>query len=358
MIVEILNLKKSRSRNLSRWFSFLLFSVLVCAVLLPTPSKAESLPRQTINTPSQLIDAVNNLRIANGLPALAVHSVLMQSSQSQADYMASVGYATHERPGGISFTQQLLSLGFPLAGDLSLGGFRAENVIQSSNPLVWNGVPPAWQDSQHMNTMLSQNFTHIGAGISQGPSGYFYALDCAAATGSGEMQDGVTTLLTSVPGGAQAGVSQYMVPVMLSTANANGDVFHKVQYGQTLWSIAIEYGTTIKAIQALNGLGEDLVVYQGQELLVLKGVTPPPAATPTMVQVMETPTSAELITTEMPIPPVTPTSIPQVVTAPATDMPVEEEGSSSNSSGLLVGILVVAALVGGGVAVWLIRDPN
>ncbi|HMV95325.1 MAG TPA: hypothetical protein PKE48_03410, partial [Anaerolineales bacterium] len=61
---------------------------------------------------------------------------------------------------------------------------------------------------------------------------------------------------------------------------------------------------------------------------------------------------------EMPIPPVTPTSIPQVVTVPATDMPVEEEGSSSNSSGLLVGILVVAALVGGGVAVWLIRDPN
>lgn len=350
-------MKKSKARGLPHWLSFLLFALLIYTVLLPTPGMARSLPRQTINTPSQLIDAVNNLRIANGLPALAVHSVLMQSSQSQADYMASVGYATHERPGGISFTQQLLSLGFPLAGDLSLGGFRAENVIQSSNPLVWNGVPPAWQDSQHMNTMLSQNFTHIGAGISQGPSGYFYALDCAAATGSGEMQDGVTTLLTSVPGGAQAGVSQYMVPVMLSTANANGDVLHKVQYGQTLWSIAIEYGTTIKAIQALNGLGEDLVVYQGQELLVLKGVTPPPA-TPTMVQATVTPTPAELITPEMLVLPVTLTSIPQMVTAPATETPVEEERSSSNSSGLLVGILIVAAFVGGGVAVWLIRDPN
>jgi hypothetical protein len=31
---------------------------------------------------------------------------------------------------------------------------------------------------------------------------------------------------------------------------------------------------------------------------------------------------------------------------------------SSPSSGLLVGILIVAALVGGGVAVWLIREPK
>jgi len=354
---------KLRISARKRYVSFLLLSIAILAYFLLSPSdgSAKPLQRETINTPSQLIDAVNNLRIANSLPALAVHSVLMQSSQSQADYMASVGYSTHERPGGISFTQQLLALGFPLAGDLSLGGFRAENVIQSSGPLVWNGVPPGWQDSQHMNTMLSQNFTHIGAGISQGTSGYFYALDCAAATGSGEMQDGVTTLLTSVPGGAQAGVSQFMVPVVLSTANAGGDVLHKVQYGQTLWSIAIEYGTTIKAIQALNGLGEDLVVYQGQELLVLKGATPPAPVTPTSALAMDTPDVVQLSTSEMPVPSPTVTLSAQTATeiVAVVDSPSEDKASSGTaSSGLLVGILIVAAFVGGGVAVWLIRDPN
>jgi hypothetical protein len=73
--------------------------------------------------------------------------------------MAATGQTTHSRPGGVSYTQQLLTLGFPLAGDLSLGGFRAENVLSSSGPLVWNGVPPGWQDADHMNTMLSQNLT-------------------------------------------------------------------------------------------------------------------------------------------------------------------------------------------------------
>ncbi|MFN8460898.1 MAG: LysM domain-containing protein [Anaerolineales bacterium] len=45
-----------------------------------------------------------------------------------------------------------------------------------------------------------------------------------------------------------------------------------MQYGQTLWSIAITYGTTIKEIQRLNWNTED--VYVGQQLLVMKGATP------------------------------------------------------------------------------------
>ena len=326
---------------------------------LRSASAQPQLPQQSITSPSQLIDVVNNLRVSYGLQPLIVHPVLMQSSQSQADYMAATGQATHTRPGGISFTQQLLTLGFPLAGDLSLGGFRAENVLGSSGPLVWNGVPSGWQDADHMNTMLSQNFTHIGAGISQGPGGYYYALDCAAATGSGEMQTSASGILTSVPaseGGNSAGISQYMVPVVLNTALPSGDVFHKVQYGQSLWSIAIQYGTTIKNIQALNNLGGDMVVYQGQELLVKKAATQPAPATITpLPPVTSTPMAAVLS--------ITPSiSVPTVLVATATTTPTEikEKTSASNSgsSNLLVGILIITAFVGGGVAVWLIRDPK
>jgi LysM repeat protein len=283
----------------------------------------------------------------------------MQSSQSQADYMAATGQTTHTRPGGISYTQQLLTLGFPLSGDLSLGGFRAENILSGSNPLVWNGVPPVWQDADHMNTMLSQNFTHIGAGISQGPNGYYYALDCAAATGSGQMQTDASLILTSVPaseGGNSSGISQFMVPVMLSTARPDGDVFHKVQYGQTLWSVAIEYGTTIKNIQALNNLGEDLVVYQGQELLVKKSATQPAPQVATLAALpIFTPTQFIAITPEAPS-----ISFPTALMPSSTNTPVEETAPTSNAaaSKLLIGILIIAAFVGGGVAVWLIRDPN
>ena len=233
------------------WYIFQIALIIVFGLVPFENVIAKPKLQQGIISPSQLIDAVNGLRLSYGLQPLIIHPILIETSQSQADYMAATGQVTHERPSGLSFTQQLLALGFPLSGDLSLGGFRAENILMSSEPLVWSGVPPGWQDALHMNTMLSQNFTHIGAGISQGADGYYYAVDCATVTGSGQMQEVASSILTSLPGAEIAGenslgISQYMVPVALSTARPDGDVFHKVQYGQSLWSIAIEYGTTIK----------------------------------------------------------------------------------------------------------------
>jgi LysM repeat protein len=331
------------------WLSSCLMLALM--YLLAPSRDASAQPQfQGITSPSVLIAAVNSLRAANGLSPLVEHSILMQSAQSQADYMAATGQVTHSRPGGITFTQQLLALGFPLAGDLSLGGFRAENILMNSSPIVWNGVPSAWQDTQHMNTMLSGNFTHIGAGISQGTNGYYYALDCAAATGSGNMQDTSSSILTSIPSGAGQGVSQFMVPVAVNTALPSGDVFHKVQYGQSLWSIAIEYGTTIKNLQALNNLGEDSVIQQGQELLVKKAATQP--ALPTLESTAFVPAAPTIA----PAPKI---SLPTMTVESVSPTPVEQPSApKANSSKLLVGILIIAAFVGAGVAVWLIREPN
>jgi LysM repeat protein len=337
--------------NLIPWFALFGF-----VLSLSQPRDVSARPHyEQISTPGQLIAAVNNLRAVNGLPALANHPILNQSAQSQADYMAATGNVTHTRPGGITYTQQLLSLGFPLAGDLSLGGFRAENILYSNGYLEWNGVPPGWQDAAHMNTMLSGNFTHIGAGISQGANNaFYYAVDTAAATGNGQMQNTASTILTSVPSGAgdSAGVSQFMVPVAVSTARPDGDVVHKVQYGQSLWSVAIEYGTTIKNIQALNNLGEEMVVYPGQELLVLKAATQP---APVAAQITQTSLPAE---TAAPTATFSASSTPvQVSVSPTLEIAVAA-ASSPASSRVLVVVLILAAFVGAGMAVWLIRDPD
>ena len=333
-----------------------LLAVLFVFWSLVSPKEVSAKPtRYEITTPAQLMEAVNNLRISYGLSPLASHSILMQSAQSQADYMAATGNVTHARPGGVTYTQQLLSLGFPLAGDLSLGGFRAENILYSSGYLNWDGVPSGWQDSAHMNTMLSQNFTHIGAGISQNGNSYYYAVDTAATTGSGQMQDSASTILTSVPAGSSeaAGVSQFMVPITINVADENGNVFHQVQYGQSLWSIAIGYGTTIKNIQALNNLGDDLVIYQGQNLLVMQGATPAVVNTPIyLTPIVVTP----IITT--------PTTLTQggfllpTVTTTSTSALIENQPSTSNQTGsrLLVMILIVAAFVGAGC--WVAYDGS
>ncbi|MBV6394042.1 MAG: hypothetical protein KPEEDBHJ_03288 [Anaerolineales bacterium] len=330
-------------RALRLAFCVLIISTLFSA-LFPRPAAAR--PQANITAPSQLIDAVNSLRLANGLAPLPVHPVLMQSAQSQADYMAATGVVTHARPNG-TYTQQLLALGFPLAGDLSMGGFRSENVLSTFGPLVWDGVPGGWQDAQHMNTMLSGNYTHIGAGVAQSGDSYYYAVDTAAATASGQPQESAGEIMTSVPGGS-SGVSEFMVPVALSTPRPDGTVIHKVQYGQSLWSIAIAYGTTIKNIQALNGMGDNQTVYQGQELLVMTGATQAAPATATMeITATFPPTSPA---------PSTPTFMPAapILTPPETDAPPEGGGSSR----ILVVVLIVAAFVGAGMAVWLIREPD
>ncbi|CAG1014365.1 hypothetical protein ANAEL_04961 [Anaerolineales bacterium] len=322
--------------------------------ILP-PSTADALfhqPRQTtITSPSQLIDAINGVRVSYGLSPLTVHTALMQSAQSQADYMAATGQVTHTRPGGVTYTQQLISLGFPLAGDLTAGGLRSENILSSGDPLVWNGVPLAWQDSIHMATIITASYTHIGAGVSQGSNRYYYAVDCAAATGSGEMQDSAVVALTSAPDSAGSVVSQYIVPVVVNTAQPDGNVYHVLQYGQTLWSVAIEYRTTIKQIQAFNNLGDDLVVYQGQKLLVKRGATQP--APPTLI-----PTGPATVTpTDLPALTVLPTSSSTTIAATPTVI-LDEVPTSNSSSSLLIGILIFAVLIGGGVAVWLIREPK
>jgi LysM repeat protein len=207
-----------------------------------------------------------------------------------------------------------------------------------------------------MNTMLSSNYTHVGAGISQHGGMYYYALDAAAATGSGQMPSQASVILTSIPEGSNVtGASQYIIPVELNTAQPNGDVIHVVEYGQSLWAIAIKYDTKIKELQALNNLGDSVIVQQGQKLLVKRGATQPalelatplPPATVTFTPMDESTLAA----------PPTP-FLTALVTTPTTT-PVESvPASNPASSKLLIGILIIAAFVGGGVAVWLIRDPN
>lgn len=339
--------------NVYRKLFLVLLNINILFIGLRPVESVAAQPQTSITSPSQLIDAVNSLRLSYGLAPLPVHPILMQTAQSQADYMAATGNVTHARPSG-TFTQQLISLGFPLAGDLSAGGFRSENILNTYGPLVWDSVPSAWQDAQHMNTMLSGNFTHIGAGVSQSGDSYFYAVDTAAATGSGQQQDSASSILTSVPSGANdaGGVSQFMVPVTVNTARPDGMVYHKVQYGQSLWSIAIAYGTTIKSIQALNNLGDNSTVYQGQELLVLTNATQsatliPEATATTQITVTVPPPSTALPTTTAIL--LTPTSGEEAVETPA---------SKPASSRILVVVLIVAAMVGAGMAVWLIRDPG
>lgn len=246
---------------------------------LPTATPLASAP-----SPAEIIEAVNTLRLSRGLNALAVHPVLMQVAAEQASALAATGgMVGHERPCGMTLGQDLLSRGYPLLGDLSLDGYRSENwgIASTAQEAIsmWLG------DDLHTNTMLSAERSHIGAAVAVSNQIYV-VLETALGASSGKMQYDAYPILASIPmtqaacigmvtQAAQYGPSpQNMQPVTRNTALPGGEVYHEVQYGQTLWTLAIQYDTTIVEIKRLNHLSSE-VIAPGQKLLIKTGATQP-----------------------------------------------------------------------------------
>lgn len=284
--------------------------------LVPGDSRAQPVQAPSIQSGSDLLAAVNSLRASNGLPAYNANSILMQIAQAQADYIAATGGAYgHTGPGGTSPKDRALAAGYPAT-------FFSEN-WQGGNGLSPAGAVSAWQgDAPHLNTMLSASLVDAGAGVSKNGSTVYYVLD-AGAQGSSTVPGENPGTGTAVPLGTPK-PSQFMVPVTVNTPGPDGLVYHEVAYGQTLWSIAIAYGTKIDQIKALNGLG-DIDIYPGQKLLILRGPTPVPAtatalATGTPARATTTPTATA--TRESASPTATPMAAAAAPAAPKEKRPV------------------------------------
>ena len=331
-------------------WAFLITLFTLSLSLLPKdvsahPRSQDSGGSQT--TAAEVIEAVNQLRIANGLLPLNTHPVLMQVAQWEANAIAG-GAPGHTRPNGLTLGQWLLSLGYPLSGDLSLDGYRSENWIAAETAQqaveMWLG------DAPHTNTMLSPDRSDIGAAVAVGDQTYI-VIETALQTNSGEMQYDAHPVLTAIAqggsiGGADSSIPQYIIPVKRSTARPDGNVIHKVQYGQSLWSIAVTYNTTIDQIRAWNNLGDSIDIYDGQVLLVQMGATQPPPPTTTPLA-----TSTGLL-------PATPTGYIQFPTATGQPSPTnasewENEAKRPSSPGLWVGVIVIFALVAGFLVTWM-----
>jgi LysM repeat protein/uncharacterized protein YkwD len=266
------------------YFVYIVDAQQATLTLESAPSPVQSQPQFT---PNDVINAVNNLRLSHGLARLAAHPVLMEIAQAEANGIAS-GDEGHWRPLNLTLGQWMLSLGYPLSGDLSLDGYRSENWLSTPISASANDVVQMWLgDAEHTNTMLSQYRSDMGAAVAVGEDGnVICVIETALQTASGKMQYDAYAILTGIPQTqtAYSGMATlaaknglpigYMMPVKVNTAQPNGDVYHTVLYGQTLWSIAITYHTTIKQIQSLNHLSS-IAIIDGQKLLVVQGATQP-----------------------------------------------------------------------------------
>lgn len=323
------------------FFSGVMILVLIAFFRSTSPSHAASVKRPVFaGSPYDLINAVNALRASFGFAPYGVSSILMTTAQAQADFMAATGNMTHSGPGGIGLTDRLLAAGYPLAGDLALGGFRAENITGGDDSMPAEAAVDRWTgDALHLDTMVSQNLTEIGAGVAISNGRVYYVIDAARPTTSGELQ----LPGTSGEGGDVVPVPEVpavIIPVTVNTPNVEGNVIHEVKPGQTLWQIAINYETKIDEIKRLNGLFDNNI-YPGNKLLIRSGVAVPtslPTATPTQAA-----TSTSLPTF---------TGTANSVTSTPGSVSISSPPNSMVVMNVMIGIIALA-LVGGGIFTWL-----
>mgnify|MGYP001072964189 FL=1 len=271
-----------------------------------------------------LIAAVNQLRAANGLPALQVNSILMSVVQAHTDYQAAIGEVTHISADGSRPRDRAAAAGY--GGGATF--FISENIGGGTNLSVAE-VIGWWQgDDLHLTTMLGANYAEIGAGVAVAGDFVYYTIDTAYVSG-GSYVPLATSGATAVP----------IYYVVIATPNPDGSVVHIVQSGQTLIGIAQAYGVSVDEIKALNNLSSD-AIYVGDELLIVPAGTPAPTdtMTPTVTATkVDTPTRQP---TRTPVPSPTPGA------PPASPTPTPTGTSPDVLGNILVGIIAVLGVGG------------
>jgi hypothetical protein len=308
-----------------KFFRLWVLLVLILLVLLGNTDHSTA----QAGDPYSMIDAVNSLRAANGLPAYQSNGILMSIAQAHSDYQASIGQVTHTGAGGTRPRDRAVAAGYGGGGTF----FISEN-IAGGNDLSVDGAVSMWLgDDPHIQTMLGASYRDIGAGVSEANGFVYYTIDVAYVAGSGNYSPAATY----TPGGPTA-IPIYLVQT--STPNPDGSIIHTVQSGQTLIGIAQAYGVLVAEIKDLNNLTND-DIYVGDKLVIRLASTPGPSSTSTA---SSTPTRA-VTPTRRPTRTATPSASPVVTPTESKITSGTTGGGAQGKSDLVGNILVIAIIV-------------
>lgn len=319
---------------------------LLSAFILPAPRRFWSQPAAPegrawaagvqpapLASAAELIQLVNQLRAANGLPPYQVNRALMAAAQAHSEYQASIGSVTHTGAGGTRPRDRAVAAGY--------GG--GATVFISENIAGGRGLTPQqavqwWQgDSLHINTMLSSNYQDVGAGVAEADGVVYYTLDVGYVAGSAAPPPAEAPGGTAPPGGgAPTATAQVIIPVQVATPRPDGSIVHVVQPGQALWNIAAAYKVSLADLLALNGLKESSLIYPGDKILVRAAqATSTPSPTPTTTR---PPTSISRPTR-------TPTPSPEATQSPSPSLALATvPPSAPGADPLLLAIGVLMAI--------------
>ena len=225
------------------------------------PQAARAAPPGQVSA-FELILAMNTLRVSYGLPPLIEDPIVNAVAQNTAATMAANNMSWHI--GDVR--GRLASAGY--GGGATV--WATENFAVSSGGMGIDEIMAAWADADHMRPAVNPAYCNVGAGVAQTADGRIYYILQAAYVAGQECGSAAPV----PPGGTpQAGpipnpVSQLIIPVKIATPDAEGRVYHDVQAGQSLWSIAIAYQITIRDLEVWNNISRNIPVQSGQRLFI------------------------------------------------------------------------------------------
>ena len=254
--------------------------LIILALALLVSGKTLEINTQAQGSPvnrSDLILAMNTLRVSYGLPALIEDPIINAVAQNTADIMAVNNMSWH--------------IG-DVRGRLAAAGYGGGATVWATENFAVgymsiDEIMQVWADPDHMRPATNPAYCNVGAGVAQASEGrYYFILQAAYVSGQacGEY--------TSVTGGTGSGdsyqpsVSQIIIPVQIAKPDSQGRIYHEVKSGQSFWSIAIAYQVTINDLEVWNNLSRNNPLYPGQKLFI-PSVGTEGYATPTPVGMVQ-----------------------------------------------------------------------
>ena len=282
---------------------------------------------------SDLISLVNGIRTGSyGLPALLVDPILMAHAQWTAQTMADYGIHGHLADNGYAkVSVRVAGAGYGSGSTV----WATENWAGGSTAFrTLANIQTDWSDAAHMYPMVKDYYTGIGAGVAVDASGYAIYIVIAAYT-SGGSSSGSSSVSTSSVAAATSDLTNYVQPVITATPDGDGNIYHVVQYGQSLSAIATWYGVTVAKIKELNTLTSD-AIYEGNKLLI--SIKPTVTITPTRTATVPQPTRTQSATS------VPPTPRPTLTATPTPKPSLGSAMAKIDRQYLGLGILAISAI--------------
>jgi LysM repeat protein len=212
-------------------------------------------------TADDLVNAVNALRALQGLELYQIDPDLMTYAQIHSNYQATIQTSTHLHSDG-NLPQEI-----GLEENVAVGDIGVVTIAVV--------VYEIWADYGHRNILVGYSTGQIGAGVAFSDNGLvYYTVDVR----TGDPNQKVTPV---------ADASEPIVALVTEIPSNDGSITHKVENGQTLWSIAELYGVTVDEILRLNGItDQDAIINIGQKLLIraaqVTATSTPPEVTATV----------------------------------------------------------------------------